>query len=145
MKVKFKKLSTTAGVPSRGSEQAAGWDLYIDSIDPTVIQPHETKIVGTGIAIELPQNTFGALFARSGLATKQGLVVATGTSVIDEDYRGEIKVPLYNRTDEPIILNPKERIAQLVITPYIPIEFERVEELSGTQRQNGGFGSSGKV
>ena len=145
MKMRFKKLSTTAGIPSRGSEKAAGYDLYIDSLEPTVIQPYETKMVGTGIAIELPENTFGAIYPRSGLSTKQGIVLANNVAVIDEDYRGEIKLPLYNRSNEPVILNPKERVAQLVVTPYIPVELEKVDELTDTERGSGGFGSTGKV
>lgn len=144
MKVKFKKLSTTAGIPSRGSEQAAGWDLYIDSIEPVPIQPHETKMIGTGIAIELPENTFGAVYPRSGLSTKQGIILANTVGIIDSDYRGEVKIALHNRTDETVILNPMERVAQLIVTPYVPVELERVEDLSDTDRGSGGFGSTGR-
>lgn len=144
MKMKFKKLSTTAGVPSKGSDQAAGWDLCIDSLDPITILPNETKLIGTGIAIELPENTFGAIYPRSGLSTKQGIILANNVAVIDEDYRGEVKLALYNRSDETVILNPMERVAQLIVTPYIPIELEKVDELSDTNRGAGGFGSTGK-
>lgn len=143
-KVKIKKLNDKAIVPSRGSEYAAGMDLYACTSTPIVIAPHQTVKVGTGLAIELPHGTFGAIFARSGLATKNGLRPANCVGVCDEDYMGEYIVALHNDTDIPQTINPMERIAQLVVLPYIPVEFEEVNELSETKRGDGGFGSTGK-
>lgn len=143
-KVKIKKLNENAIVPSKGSEYAAGVDLYACTSASIVIAPHQTVKVGTGLAIELPHGTFGAIFARSGLATKNGLRPANCVGVCDEDYTGEYIVALHNDTDIPQTINPMERIAQLVIVPYLPIEFEEVDELTETKRGDGGFGSSGK-
>ena len=107
---------------------------------PSILQK-----IGTGIACALPENTFGAIFARSGLATKQGLRPANCVGVVDEDYRGEIIVALHNDTDEIQMIQPYERIAQLVVMPFIPVEFNVVDELDTTERGNGGFGSTGSV
>ena len=126
--IKIKKLNKDAKIPTRGSEYAAGYDLY--SCDRYEIAPHETVKVGTGLSFELPENTFGAIFARSGLATKRGLRPANCTGVCDCDYRGET-------------IDKHERIAQLVLMPYIPMEFIESDELSETERGTGGFGSTG--
>lgn len=142
-KVKIKKLNENAIVPSKGSEYAAGVDLYACTSASIVIAPHQTVKVGTGLAIELPHGTFGAIFARSGLATKNGLRPANCVGVCDEDYTGEYIVALHNDTDIPQTINPMERIAQLVIVPYLPVEFEEVDELTETKRGDGGFGSTG--
>lgn len=142
--LKYKKLNERAQEPTNGSAAAAGYDLYAAmETNYEVIPAHSTVKVGTGIAIELPDFTFGAIFARSGLATKFGLRPANCTGVIDSDYRGEIIVALHNDTDEDQIIELGERIAQLIIMPYIPVKFKEVEELSDTDRGEGGFGSTG--
>ena len=143
MIVNYKKLTKTAKEPTRGSEYSAGFDLYADIEEDIVIRPHETIKVGTGLAFELPENTFGAIFARSGIATKQGLGPSNCVGVCDADYRGEYIVALHNDTSIPQIIKPQERIAQMVLLPYISMEFNEVEMLSETVRGNGGFGSSG--
>jgi len=143
----YTKLNPNAIEPSMGSAEAAGHDLYVPSdAEDIAIPAHSTKLVGTGIAIELPKGTFGAIFARSGLATKQGLRPANCVGVVDSDYRGEVKVALHNDTDEHKIISAGERIAQLIVMPYIPITLHKVEaeELSDTNRGDGGFGSTGK-
>ena len=143
MNIKYKKLTKTAMTPTRGSEYAAGYDLYADNSEMIIIPPHETVKIGTGLAFELPENTFGAIFARSGLATKSGLAPANKVGVCDADYRGEYIVALHNDTDQPREIDIHERIAQLVLMPYIPMEFEEVYELSDTVRGVSGFGSTG--
>lgn len=143
-KIKVKKLNEKAIVPTRGSVGAAGVDLYACIDSPILIMPHSTVKIGTGLAIEVPDGYFGAIVARSGLATKQGLRLANCLGVCDSDYRGEYIVPLHNDTDEPQTIQPMERIAQLVVMPYLPFEFEEVRELSDTERGEGGFGSTGK-
>ena len=144
MEVKIKLLNDKAIIPTHGSEYAAGMDLYACIDTPIVIAPHHTIKIGTGLAIELPENTFGGVVARSGLATKNGIRVCQGLAVIDSDYRGEWIVPLHNDTDTPQIINPMERIAQLVVIPYLSVEFEEVDELSDTERGDKGFGDSGR-
>ena len=144
MKINIKKLNENAIIPTRGSEYAAGYDLYACTNTQTIIAPHQTVKIGTGLAIELPQGYFGAIFARSGLATKQGLRPSNCVGVCDEDYRGEYIVALHNDKDEPQIINPTERIAQLVVMPYLAVEFNEVSELADTERGSGGFGSTGK-
>ena len=144
MKIKIKKLNKNAIVPTRGSSSAAGYDLDACIESPIIITPHSTVKVGTGIAIELPEEYFGAIFARSGLATKNGLRPANCVGVCDADYRNEYIIALHNDTDIPQTINPMERVAQLVIMPFLPVEFEEVDELSTTERGFGGFGSTGK-
>lgn len=144
MEVKIKLLNNKAKMPTRGSEKAAGYDLYACTNSPIIIAPHKTIKINTGVSIELPHGYFGGIFARSGLATNQGLRLANCVAVIDEDYRGEWIVPLHNDTDNPQTINPMERIAQLVIIPYLNIEFEEVDELSDTERGDKGFGDSGR-
>ena len=142
--VKIKKLNKNAIIPTRGSEYAAGMDLYACIDTPIIITPHQTVKIGTGLSIEIPHGYFGAIFARSGLATKEGIRPANCTGVCDEDYRGEYVVALHNDTDEERIIEPNERIAQLIILPYLPVEFEEVDALSDTERGDKGFGSTGK-
>ena len=144
MKIQIKKLKDNAVIPTRGSMEAAGYDLYAAIDEPVTIPPHETVKIGTGLAIAVPQGYFGAIFARSGLAAKQGLRPANCVGVADSDYRGEYIVALHNDTDEKRIIEPGERIAQLVVMPYLTVEFDEVEELSETERGAGGFGSTGK-
>lgn len=139
--MKIKLLSDKAMIPYRGSEEAAGYDLYsTDSID---INPGECKLISTGIAMQLPNGYFGAIFPRSGTAVKRGLRLANCVGVIDSDYRGEVKVPLYNDSQEIQTVEQGERIAQLIILPYATVSFEVVDELTDTIRGNGGFNSTG--
>lgn len=144
MKINIKKLNENAIIPTRGSEYAAGMDLYACTNTQIVIAPHQTVKIGTGLAIELPDGYFGAIVARSGMATKQGLAPANKIGIADSDYRGEYIVALHNHSDESQIINPAERIAQLVIMPYLVIEFNEVDELTKTERGKSGFGSTGK-
>lgn len=142
-KIRIKKLNENAFIPTRGSQYSAGYDLYACINSPVTILPHTTEKIGTGLAIEIPEGYFGAIFARSGLATKEGLRPANCTGVADSDYRGEYIVALHNDTDETKLVMPNERIAQLVIMPYLSVEFEEVTELTDTERGDGGFGSTG--
>jgi dUTP pyrophosphatase len=143
--VNVKKLNKSAVLPTSGSEKAAGYDLYacIDSGSVTVA-PHTTEKIGTGLAIAVPDGYFGAIFARSGLATKQGLRPANCVGVCDSDYRGEYIIAIHNDTDEPRMIEHGDRIAQLVVMPYLAVGFTEVDELDETQRGAGGFGSTGK-
>lgn len=143
MEVNIKLLNENAKVPTRGSEYAAGYDLYAATAEDIEIAPHSTVKVGTGISVELPNGTFGALFARSGLATKKGLRPANCVGVCDSDYRGEYIVAMHNDTDEMMTIAAGERIAQLIVIPFVAVEFNTVEELTETQRGDGGFGSTG--
>lgn len=144
MKIKIKKLRENAKIPTRGSSNAAGYDLYA-CIDETVtILPHTTEKIGTGLSIAVPDGYFGAIFARSGLAAKEGVRPANCVGVADSDYRGEYIVALHNDTDEVREIEPQERIAQLVVMPFLAIEFEEAEVLDQTERGAGGFGSTGK-
>ena len=140
--MKIKLLSDKAKIPTRGSEEAAGWDLYATT-DAT-IPPHSTVKVSTDIAVEIPAGYFGAVFARSGLATKQGLRPANCIGVIDSDYRGPIIVALHNDSNQIHEILSGDRIAQLVFIPYSSWDWEVVDELSDTNRGDGGFGHSGK-
>lgn len=142
IKIKVKKLNEKAILPTRGSDYAAGYDLY--ALEGAVIKAHETVKIGTGLAFELPNETFAAIFARSGLATKQGLRPANCVGICDSDYRGEYIVALHNDTDEDKTINAGERIAQMVLMPYISMIFEEVEELEESVRGAGGFGSTGE-
>lgn len=142
--IKVKKIRNDATIPTRGSEYAAGYDLYACLDSSIWIPAHETVKIPTGLAMELPLFTFGAIFARSGLATKQGLRPANCVGVCDSDYRGEYIVALHNDSDEPKLVIPGERIAQLVVLPFVNINFLEVDELKETERGEGGFGSTGK-
>lgn len=141
-RIKYTKLKENAIVPTRGSEKAAGYDLYACLEEAVTIQPHTTCVIGTGLSFELPDNTFAAIFARSGLATKSGLAPANKVGVCDSDYRGEYKVPLHNHSNIPATVNHGDRIAQMVVMPFIPVELEE-GKLSETARGAGGFGSTG--
>ncbi|MCR4719857.1 MAG: dUTP diphosphatase [Firmicutes bacterium] len=144
MKISVKKLKDNAKIPARGSRYAAGYDLYACIEEEVTIAPHKTEKIGTGLSIAVPNGYFGAIFARSGLAAKEGVRPANCVGVADSDYRGEYIVALHNDTDEPRTIEPMERIAQLVVMPFLEAEFEEAEELSETQRGTGGFGSTGK-
>ena len=141
--IKVKKLNDLAKLPTRGSEYAAGYDLYAATADPIDIAPHSTVKIGTGLSFELPSGTFVAIFARSGIATKRGLRPANCVGVCDSDYRGEYIVALHNDTDELQSIDPGERIAQMILLPFIEMNFEEVNDLSNTDRGDGGFGSTG--
>ena len=141
--IKYTKLNEYAQEPTRGSAAAAGYDLYAAISEPITIPAHSTVKIGTGLAFALPNNTFAAIFARSGLATKQGLRPANCVGVCDSDYRGEYIVAVHNDTNEEKIIEPNERIAQMILMPYIPMMFEEVESLDETERGEGGFGSTG--
>lgn len=142
--IEIKKLSNTAIIPTKGSEYAAGHDLHADLKEAIQVNPGDTLKIPTGIAMAIPNGYFGAIYARSGLATKQGLAPANKVAVIDADYRGELIVVLYNQSNVPQIVHPGDRIAQLVIQPYIDYNVKIVEELNSTERGDGGFGHSGK-
>lgn len=142
--IKVKKLNNFAKIPTRGSEYAAGYDLYAATTDTIHVLPRSTVKIGTGLSFELPKGTFAAIFARSGLATKNGLRPANCVGICDSDYRGEYIVAIHNDLDTTQIIQPQERIAQMVLLPYIEMQFNEVEELSDTERGEGGFGASGK-
>ena len=143
MEIKFKKLNNLAKTPTLGTEYAAGADLYAATDCDTIIPSHETIKIDTGIAVEIPEGNFGAIFARSGLATKQGLRPANCVGVIDSDYRGPIIVALHNDAEKDQIVPAGARIAQLAILPYSKPSFTEVEELEDTERGDHGFGSTG--
>lgn len=144
VKVNFKKLKSKATVPSYGSSSAAGADLYacLDS-GREIFEPGETKLIHTGIALEVPDGYAGLIYARSGIATKRGLAPANKVGVVDSDYRGEIMVSLHNHSNTVQQIEDGERIAQLVITPYLAVDFVETDEISDTDRGTGGFGSTG--
>ena len=141
LSINFRRLQSNAIQPSQGSQWAAGYDLY--SCGSHIIEPHTTLKIGTGIAVEIPEGYFGAIFARSGLATKRGLRPANCVGVVDADYRGELIVALHNDTEYPQEVSEGERIAQLVIIPHLSVRFVEVDDLSSTVRGEGGFGSTG--
>lgn len=143
IKVKIKKLTETAKLPTRGSIEAAGYDLYADLKEPVYIKPHEVQKIGTGLAIAVPKGYFGAIFARSGLAAKEQLAPANCVGVCDSDYRGEYIVALINNGNEVRVVNSGDRIAQLVIMPFLSVDFEE-GNLDDTDRGDGGFGSTGR-
>lgn len=143
IKLRFKKLVDEAVVPTYGSVYSAGADLYNCGPD-TVIAPGQTLLLHTGIAVEIPEGLVGLVYARSGLASKRGLAPANKVGVIDSDYRGEIMVALHNHSADPQTVESGERIAQMVLTPYIHADYEEAEELSDTVRGAGGFGSTGE-
>lgn len=144
MKVNIKRLTDTATIPTRQHNGDAGYDLYADIQKSITIEPHTTEFIHTGIAIEIPDGYFGAVFARSGLASKQGLRPANCVGVCDSRYRGEYMVALHNDCIDARTIFPGDRIAQLVVMPYLNVEFEEVNELSDTERGEGGFGSTGR-
>ncbi len=145
MPIDYMKTREDAIEPTRGSAAAAGYDLYVPSSEVEIIVPaHYTVKINTGIAVSLPEGTFGAIFARSGLATKQGLRPANCVGVVDSDYRGEIIVALHNDTNDVQSIRGGDRIAQLVVMPYIPITLEEKDSLDETERGDGGFGSTGR-
>ena len=143
MKILVKKLRPDAQLPSAGSPYAAGYDLYACLDAPLEIPPHATVRIGTGLSLAVPEGWFGAIFARSGLAAKQGLRPANCVGVCDSDYRGEYIIAIHNDSGETRVISPGDRIAQLVILPCGSAEFEAAETLPDTERSDGGFGSTG--
>lgn len=142
--VNIKKLNEKAIIPTYGTSYSAGADLYACMEESINIEPGETFFVKTGIAMEIPEGYAGLVYARSGLACKKGLAPANKVGVIDSDYRGEIIVALHNHGNESVTVENGERIAQLVITPYITAIFNEVDVLEDTERGQGGFGSTGR-
>ena len=142
-KICIKLLDKEAVIPTYGSIDAAGADLYANISETEEILPNETKLIKTGVAMAIPKGLVGLVFARSGLASKRGLAPANKVGVIDADYRGEIMVALHNHTNNPQSIEPKERIAQIAFVPYIKGNFEVVDDLEETIRGAGGFGSTG--
>ena len=142
--IRVKKIKKNAVLPTYGSAEAAGADLYACLDAPVTIQAGESVFIPTGLAMELPRGYAGLIYARSGLACKRGLAPANKVGVIDSDYRGQVMVALHNHSALPQTVEPQERIAQLLITPVYTPGFVETEELSDTQRGAGGFGSTGK-
>ena len=151
--VDFVREREDVQIPTRGSSEAAGWDLYAWSYGnftydekeewAVVIPPKATLKVNTGIYVAIPDGCFGGIYARSGLATKQGLAPANKVGIIDSDYRGQLIVALYNHSDLPVTLHKGDRVAQLIVQPYIRTQLVEVKELDETERGDGGFGSTG--
>ena len=144
MQIAVKKLRKEAILPTFGSKEAAGADLYACLEAPVTVEPGKTVFIPTGLAMELPVGYVGLIYARSGLACKRGLAPANKVGVIDSDYRGEFIVALYNHGEQPQVISPTERIAQLVVTPVLMPEYVETDSLSDTKRGEGGFGSTGK-
>lgn len=140
--VQIQKLTQTAKLPFHGSDAAAGYDLYADQ--DCVINPGESIKVSTGIAMAIPDGYWGGIYARSGLATKQGLRPSNCTGIIDSDYRGQIIVALYNDSQTRRIIHKGDKIAQMIISPFLYWQIKEVKKLDDTDRGSGGFGSTGK-
>lgn len=144
MLINIKKLNPAAIIPTSGSKLSAGYDLYACLDSPVTIRAHKTEKIGTGLSVEIPEGYFGAIFARSGLASKSGIRPANCVGVCDSDYRGEYIVPLHNDTDDDYTVCHGDRIAQMIVLPYLSVEFIETGELSETDRGSSGFGSTGK-
>ncbi len=143
MEVKVKKLNENAKIPTYGTAFSAGADLYACIEEEITIKPNETKFIGTGLVFEIPVGYAGLIYARSGLACKNDLAPANKVGVVDSDYRGEVMVALHNHGKESKTIKPYDRIAQLVVTPFLKCEFQETLETNTTIRGNGGFGSTG--
>ena len=142
--ISVKKVRENAILPTYGSPEAAGADLYACLDAPVTIEPGKTVFIPTGLAMEVPKGCAGLIYARSSLGAKRGLAPANKVGVIDSDYRGEVSVALHNHGSQPQEINPGDRIAQLLITPVLTPPYQEAEELSDTHRGTGGFGSTGK-
>ena len=142
--VSVKLLDPRAKLPAYGSADAAGADLYILTDGPVTIAPGETVLLHTGLAFAIPKGYVGLVYARSSLGAKRGLAPANKVGVIDADYRGEVQVALHNHGDAPQVVESGDRVAQLVIAPYLTAQFTQADELDNTERASGGFGSTGK-
>lgn len=143
--IRFKKTNDKAIVPTYGTEYSAGADMYACIDTPVIIEPGKTILIPTGLALEIPEGYAGLIYARSGLATRKGIAPANKVSVIDSDYRGEIRIPLHNHSEEAVTIDVAERIAQIIFTPYLKVNFEESNCLSDTERGLGGFGSTGRL
>ena len=141
--VKVKKLHPAARLPVYGTEFSAGADLCACLDAPVTLQPNETRMISIGIAMEIPVGYAGLVYARSSLASKRGLAPANKVGVVDCDYRGEFFIPLRNHGDVPQTVEPGDRIAQMILTPYLTANFIEADTLSDTVRGEGGFGSTG--
>lgn len=143
--IKFKKLTDRAVTPTKAHPEDAGYDLYACmNYDMVFIPPHQTLMVTTDIAVAIPEGYFGGIYPRSGLASKKGLRPANCTGIIDSSYRGNVIVALHNDSDIEQYIQNRERIAQLIVQPYLQFDFTEVDELDDTERGEGGFGSSGE-
>lgn len=143
MTVKIVKLQQNAHIPTYGSADAAGADLYACIDEAVTIQPSQTVLIPTGLSMEIEQGFAGFIYARSGLATKRGLAPANKVGVIDSDYRGQVMVSLHNHTEQPQTVEPGERVAQMVFAPVYQAQFCETDTLQDTERGTGGFGSTG--
>ncbi len=143
--IRFKKTNDKAIVPTYGTEYSAGADMYACIDTSVIIEPGKTVLIPTGLALEIPEGYAGLIYARSGLAVKKGIAPANKVSVIDSDYRGEIQIPLHNHSENPVTIDVGERIAQIIFTPYLKVNFEESENLTDTERGLGGFGSTGRM
>ncbi|TYO97878.1 dUTP diphosphatase [Desulfallas thermosapovorans] len=149
MQVKFKKLNSAIGVtipePAYATAGAAGIDLAASIKESLVVAPQERVLVPTGLAVDIPtDNVVGLVFPRSGLASKYGLTLANAVGVIDSDYKGEIKCAIHNNGEEPYEIKPGDRIAQLVFVPCFHVEIAYTDQLTASDRADGGFGSTGR-
>lgn len=142
--VKIKRLNKLAKIPTRGTTESAGYDLYAATDKDIQIPPHSNVKIGTGIAMSIPNGFFGGIFARSGIATKRNMRPSNCVGIVDSDYTGEIIVSIHNDSTETRTIQRGERIAQLVIVPYLSVMFDEVDELDETERGDGGFGSTGE-
>ena len=145
MTVKILKLHQNARIPTYGSADAAGADLYACIDEAVTIQPSQTVLIPTGLSMEIEQGFAGFIYARSGLATKRGLAPANKVGVIDSDYRGQVMVSLHNHTEQPQTVEPGERVAQMVFAPVYQAQFCETDALQDTERGTGGFGSTGTI
>ena len=144
MKIKVKRVSELAVIPTRGSSYAAGYDLYAAVLAEVKLAPHTTAKIDTGLQFELPDGYFAGIFARSGIATREGLRPANCVGICDSDYRGNYLVAIHNDSDSERVITPGEKIAQMIVLPYLELDFEETEELTETSRGAGGFGSTGQ-
>ena len=144
MNIKVQKVNPSACLPTRGSREAAGYDLYACIEEAVEIPPHETRTIDTGLRFELPSGYFAGIFARSGIASREGLRPANCVGICDADYRGNYMVALHNDSDCVRTVTPREKIAQMVVMPFLELEFDVQEELTETERGEGGFGSTGE-
>lgn len=142
--VKIKRLNKLAKIPTRGTAESAGYDLYAATDKDIQIPPHSNVKIGTGIAMSIPNGFFGGIFARSGVATKRNMRPSNCVGIVDSDYTGEVIVSIHNDSTETKTIQRGERIAQLVIVPYLSVIFDEVNELEETERGDGGFGSTGE-
>ena len=144
MKICFKKIDKRALAPTYGTYFSAGADLRAILDEPVTIKPGESMLLHTGIAVAIPEGYVGLVYARSGIACKRGLAPSNKVGVIDADYRGEIMVSLHNHGTTDQIISPDERIAQMIVAPFIHCEYEEADNLENTERGTGGFGSTGR-